>query len=153
MNPPSILSALLASCYHEITEFDNVPSSYEPLRHLSIPENVNVPWDFSCGIDILDRNRIYINKCGIRADRLMGLCHLCVHHLSRGHQPPEAGNWRWSRFLQWKDTFVAVELLDSINRVSDASADDATRDSFGMDYLDNFFLCILVLECGNYVTG
>jgi len=25
---------------------------------------VNIPWDFSCGIDILDRNRIYINlKC------------------------------------------------------------------------------------------
>ena len=49
-------------CYHEITEFDNIPSSYEPLQlGLSIAENVNVPGDFSCGIEIRpDRNRIYI---------------------------------------------------------------------------------------------
>jgi hypothetical protein len=38
---------------------------------------------------------------------------------------------------QWKDTFVAVELLDSISRVSDASAEDAARDGFGMDDPDN----------------
>ena len=38
---------------------------------------------------------------------------------------------------QWKDTFVAVELLDSISRVSDASAEDAARDGFGRDDPDN----------------
>ena len=225
---------------------------------MSIPENINIPWDFSCGIDVLDRNRIYINKGGITADGLVRLCHSCGRHLSRGRRPREAeANHRWigpipkeledltwleelliarvhvcgsiirlgqrnnpsaffgikghvvflpqdttrllnllpmspaslpdmvkvvwtgktipsrsslkKRFLirkykvyealqwlvhnhedyqenviidqsmidQWKDTFVAVELLDSISRVSDASAEDAARDGFGMDDPDN----------------
>ena len=57
----NIICASCGCCYHEITESDNVPPSYEPLRHLSIAENVNVPGDFSCGIEIRpDRNRIYI---------------------------------------------------------------------------------------------
>ena len=42
-----------------------------------------------------------------------------------------------SMLHRWKDTFVAVELLDSISRVSDASAEDAARDGFGMDDPDN----------------
>ena len=55
----NIICASCGCCYHEITEFDNVPPSYEPCLL-----NVNVPWHFSCGIDILDHNRIYINlKC------------------------------------------------------------------------------------------
>src|SRR5436189_1928257 len=52
----NIICASCGCCYHDITEFDNVPPSYEPLRHLSIPENISIPWNFSCGIDILDQN-------------------------------------------------------------------------------------------------
>jgi hypothetical protein len=37
----------------------------------------------------------------------------------------------------WKDTFVAVELLETIGRVSDPSAEDASRDGFGMDNHDD----------------
>jgi hypothetical protein len=92
----NIICASCGCCYHDITEFDNVPSSYEPLRHLSIPENINIPWNFSCGIEILDRNRIYINKCRITADGLIRLYHLCGRHLSQGHRPRESeANHRW----------------------------------------------------------
>ena len=37
----------------------------------------------------------------------------------------------------WESTFVTVELLDSIGHVSDPSAEDASRDGFGMDNPDN----------------
>ena len=36
----------------------------------------------------------------------------------------------------WESTFVAVELLNSIGRVSDPSAEDACRDGFAMDNPD-----------------
>ena len=63
-------------------EFDNAPSSYKPLRRLSIAENVNVAWDFFYGIDVLDRNRIYINlKCSKKKKRLL----LCFFIYLRRH--------------------------------------------------------------------
>ena len=37
----------------------------------------------------------------------------------------------------WDPDFVAVELLESIGRVSDPSAEDACRDGFAMDDPDN----------------
>jgi hypothetical protein len=41
------------------------------------------------------------------------------------------------RINDWESTFVAVELLDSIGHVSDASVEDAARDGFAMDNLDD----------------
>src|SRR5947207_10119573 len=40
---------------HDITEFDIVLHSYDPLCHLRIPENANILFDFSCCINILDQ--------------------------------------------------------------------------------------------------
>ena len=41
------------------------------------------------------------------------------------------------RINGWESTFVTVELLDSIGHVSDPSAEDASRDGFGMDNADD----------------
>ena len=83
----------------------------------------------------------YINKCEIRADRLMGLCHSVITFLEAINLlKPRRITVGLARFLQWKDTFVADELLDSINRVSDASAEDETRDSFTWIILIIFFV-------------
>jgi len=38
-----------------------------------------------------------------------------------------------SMMNDWDDIFVAIELLNSIGHVSDPSAEDASRDGFGMD--------------------
>jgi len=77
-------------------EFEVVLNSYEPLRHLCIPENVNIPFDFSCGIDLLDRSHILIDKLGITQDKRILLCHICHNQLSKDHQPSEAlANFRW----------------------------------------------------------
>jgi hypothetical protein len=49
-----------------ITEFEVVLDSYGPLRcHLCVPENVDIPFDFSCSIDLLDQSRVLIDKLGI----------------------------------------------------------------------------------------
>ena len=50
---------------YDIAEFEVVPDSYGPLRHLCIPENVNIPFDFSCGINLLNQKHILIDKLGI----------------------------------------------------------------------------------------
>src|SRR5204863_2127692 len=41
------------------------------------------------------------------------------------------------RISGWESTFIAVELLDSIGHVSDPSAEDTSRDGFGMDNPDD----------------
>ena len=41
------------------------------------------------------------------------------------------------RISGWESTFVAVKLLDTIGHVSDPSAEDASRDGFGMDNPDD----------------
>src|SRR5213078_1338116 len=74
----------------------SVPQSYEPLRHLRIPEDVNIPFDFSCGINVLDQNHILIDKLGITQDKRILLCYLCHGQLSKDRQPSEAlVNFRW----------------------------------------------------------
>ena len=81
---------------HDITEFDIVPHSYDPLRHLRIPENVHIPFDFSCGIDVLDQNHVLVDKLGITQDKRILLCHSCHIQLSKDHLPSEAlANFQW----------------------------------------------------------
>jgi hypothetical protein len=83
---------------HDITEFEIVLSSYDHLRHLRVPEDFNIPFDFSCGIDILDRNRILIDKLGISQDKRLYLCRVCHNQLSKDRQPSEAlANFQWVR--------------------------------------------------------
>jgi len=221
---------------------------------LRIPLDVDIPFDFSCGIDALDQNRFLIDRLGITIDNQIRLCRSCHNQLLKGHMPIQSlANFRWvgpipeelqgltwieellisrahvcgsiirlrqrnnpsayfgikghvvfipqdttrlidllpmspsslpdvvkvvwtgksapdkkqlrSKFTvhkdkvynalkwlvenhedyknhvtindniinNWESTFVTVELLDSIGRVSDPSAEDASRDGFGMD--------------------
>jgi hypothetical protein len=254
----NIICASCGCIFHDIKELEVVPPSYDRLRQLRIPENVNIPFDFSYDIDFLDQNHILIDKLGITQDNQILLCRSCHTRLSKDCQPSESLiNFRWigpvpvelqnltwieelliarihvcgsivrldqrhntssffgikghivflpqdttrlidllpmssaslpdivkviwtgrstpdkshlkSQFtvrkrevydaLQWlvknhedyrnhvtineemmsgwKDTFVAVELLETIGRVSDPSAEDASRDGFGMDNHDD----------------
>ncbi len=92
----NIICACCGCISHDITEFEVVPQSYGPLRHLRIPEDINIPFDFSCGIDLLDQNRILIDKLGITQDKCIYLCRVCHNQLSKDHQPSEAlANFRW----------------------------------------------------------
>jgi len=251
----NIVCACCGCISHDITEFEVVLPSYDRLRH---PETVDIPFDFSSGIDVLDQNRILIDKLGITQDKRIHLCRTCHGQLSKDRMPSEAlANFRWigpvpeqlrdltwieelliarihvcgsvvrlgqrnnpssffgikghvvflpqdttrlidllpmspsalsdlvkvvwtgrskpdrsrlrSRFTvrkhkvydalkwlvdnhedykknvtidedmmaAWEPTFVAVELLDNIGHVSDPSAEDASRDGFGMDDPDD----------------
>ena len=79
-----------------MAEFKTVPLSFEHLHHLQIPEDVDIPFDFSCGIDILDRNRILIDKLGISIENQIRLCLCCYNQLCKGRLPVEAlANSRW----------------------------------------------------------
>src|SRR2546430_10592506 len=82
---------------HDITEFEIVLDSYGPLRrHLRIPEDIDIPFDFSCGIDLLNQNHVLIDKLGITQDKCIYLCHVCHNQLSKDHQPSKAlANFRW----------------------------------------------------------
>ena len=92
----NIVCACCGCISHDISEFEVVLDSYEPLRHLRIPENVDIPFNFSCGIDLLDQNRILIDKLGITPDRRIRLCRGCHDQLSKDHLPFEAlANFRW----------------------------------------------------------
>jgi hypothetical protein len=72
----NIACACCVCISHDITEFEIVPHSYDPLRHLRVPENVNIPFNFSYGIDLLSQNRV-INKPGITQDKRIYLCWVC----------------------------------------------------------------------------
>ena len=77
-------------------EFEVIPQSYDPLRHLRIPEDANIPFDFSCGINVLDQNHILIDKLGITQDKRILLCQVCHGQLSKDRQPSEAlANFQW----------------------------------------------------------
>lgn len=92
----NIVCASCGCIYHDMAEFKTVPHSFEHLRHLQIPEDVDIPFDFSCGIDILDRNRILIDKLGISIENDIRLCQCCYKQLSKGRLPREAlANFRW----------------------------------------------------------
>ena len=92
----NIVCACCGCISHDITEFEIVLDSYDPLCHLRVPEDLNIPFDFSCGIDILDQNRVLIDKLGITQDKRIYLCRVCHHQFSKGHQPSEArANFRW----------------------------------------------------------
>src|SRR5438046_1459030 len=69
---------------------------YISLHHLRIPSDVDVPFDFSCGIEILDQNRILIDKLGITIDENIRLCRSCDKQLHKHHQPAESlANFWW----------------------------------------------------------
>ena len=92
----NIVCASCGCIYHDISVFETVPPSFEPLCHLRIPSDVDIPFDFSCGIDMLDQNRILIDKFGIDIDKNIRLCRSCHNQLLKGRQPTESlANFRW----------------------------------------------------------
>jgi len=124
----NIVCACCGCISHDITEFEIVLDSYGPLRrHLRIPEHVDIPFDFSCGIDLLDQNRVLIDKLGITQDKRIYLCRGCHNQFSKDCQPSEAlANFRWVgpvpeelRDLTWiEELLVArVHVCGSIVRL------------------------------------
>ena len=92
----NIVCACCGCISHDITEFENVSPSYGPLQLLLIPENVDIPFNFTSGIEILDKNRVLVDKLGITQDKMIRLCRTCHNQLSREKQPVEAlANFRW----------------------------------------------------------
>src|SRR5437762_7705671 len=61
----NIVCAYCGCIFHDITKFEVVPQSYEPLRQLRIPEDVNIPFDFSCDINVLDQNTFSLINWGL----------------------------------------------------------------------------------------
>jgi len=95
-------------------EFEIVLDSYGPLGHLHVPEDVNIPFNFSCGIDLLDQNHVLIDKLGITQDKRIYLCRGCHNQLSKDHQPSEAlANFHWVRPVpeELRDLTWIEELL------------------------------------------
>ena len=78
----NIVCACCGCISYDITEFENVSPSYGPLQLLLIPENVDIPFDFTSGIEILDKNRVLVDKLGITQDKMIRLCHTCHNQLS-----------------------------------------------------------------------
>ena len=90
---PLAHNIVCASCgciYHDISEFKTVPNSFVPLRHFRISFVVDVPFDYSCVIDMLNQNRVLIDKLGIDMEKNIRLCRSCYNHLSKGRQPAES---------------------------------------------------------------
>ena len=95
-------------------EFEIVLDSYGPLGHLHVPEDVNIPFNFSCGIDLLDQNHVLIDKLGITQDKHIYLCRGCHNQLSKDHQPSKAlANFHWVRPVpeELRDLTWIEELL------------------------------------------
>ena len=92
----NIVCACCSCISHDINEFVIVPPSYDPLRQLTVSDDIHIPFDISCGIDILDHSRIVIDKLGITEDKQILLCRSCHDQLSKEHQPSESvANFLW----------------------------------------------------------
>src|SRR6266496_3108763 len=110
-----ILSVCCDCISHDIMEFEIVLDFYSPLRwHLRISEDVDILFDFSCGIDFLDQNHVLIDKLGSTQDKCIYLCQICHNQLSKDHQPSEAlANFCWIRPVpeELRDLTWIEELL------------------------------------------
>ena len=92
----NIVCASCGCIYHDVSEFETVPDTFESLRHLQIPSDVGIPFDFSCGIHALDENRILIDTLGISIEKKIRLCRSCHNQLLKNRIHIEAlANFRW----------------------------------------------------------
>jgi Domain of unknown function (DUF6570) len=95
-----IHNIVCASCgciNHRPDSYELVPITYEPLHLLAVPVGVNIPFDFSCGINLLDERRILLDKNGITSDRQnVILCNSCYSDLQHKRRPVQSlSNFRW----------------------------------------------------------
>ena len=101
-----------------------------PMSPSSLPDIVKVVWTGKS-----DPNKAHLrSRFTVRKHKLYDALKWLVenHDDYKNH-----GTIDEEMMRAWDSTFVAVELLNSIERVSDPSAEDASRDDFAMDDPDN----------------
>ena len=70
---------------HRPDSYEHVPITYDPLHLLAVPVGVNIPFDFSCGIDLLDERRILLDKDGITSTSEKLTTHSILSYASTFH--------------------------------------------------------------------
>ncbi|TMI79544.1 MAG: hypothetical protein E6H10_15205 [Bacteroidetes bacterium] len=99
----NIICASCGTLRHDFKLFTTVKVTDPKLEVLRIPETVYVPFDFSCGINVLDSQRIMVDKLAISDDHSHGtqiealhLCNTCHKFMERKRLPPHSlANYRW----------------------------------------------------------
>ena len=85
-----IHNIICASCGcidHRPDSYEHVPINYDPLHLLAVPVDVNIPFDFSCGIDLLDERRVLLDKDEMASDRQnVILCKFCYFDLQHNRR-------------------------------------------------------------------
>jgi len=110
-----------------------VAETCEGLMLLRIPDHIVVPFNFRCGIELLDNNRVLIDKLGVTPDGHILLCRqFCHAAVSQNLFPPEAlCNYRWIgdvpsalHGLTWiEELLIArVHVCANIVRLGDTSS-------------------------------
>jgi hypothetical protein len=61
----NVVCASCGTIGHDSSGFQSVSTTDRILNPLSIPDDVYVPYDFTCGVDEIDRDRIMIDKEGL----------------------------------------------------------------------------------------
>jgi len=81
---------------HDVACFQSVCATDHCLRFLSVADDVYVPYDFSSGVDAIDRRHIIIDKQGLSGDDTVVLCNSCHKSIKSGRRPHESlANFRW----------------------------------------------------------
>jgi hypothetical protein len=81
---------------HDVGGFQSVPLSDGCLRLLSISPDIYVPFNFSSGQDLLDQDRVMIDREGLSTDGNLTICNKCHSSLQVGKCPDESlANFRW----------------------------------------------------------
>jgi hypothetical protein len=92
----NIVCASCAIIGHNISHFQSVIVTDRSLHFLCIANDVYVPYDFSSGMDAIDRRRIMVDKQGLSADDKVILCNSCHKSIKSGRRPHESlANFRW----------------------------------------------------------
>jgi hypothetical protein len=112
-----------ASCTiigHNIADFHSVPISEGSLCCLSIPEDVYVLFNFSSTIDVIDNERIMIDRQGISTEGSLNICDSCYASLRISKRPNRSlANFRWVGDVpdELKDLTWLEELLVARNHL------------------------------------
>ena len=91
---------ICASCgciNHRLDSCEFLLTNYLPLRLLTVPFDIVIPFDFSCGVVLLDEQHVLLDKQGITVDKQsVVLCKSCYSEL-RNHRRPvrSLSNFRW----------------------------------------------------------
>lgn len=110
----SCLQANTGVCRSEGKMVTSSPLCSSWYERQTMLDRVKIPFYFSCGIYILNRNHVFIDKLGITEDELILFILDISQSVSKGHQPCEAlANFRWLRSIpeEFRDWTWIEELL------------------------------------------